>query len=453
MDKKEYDVLKGLLSGTQKNTLTTDILMSCVQEKTLTELGKATRVFVLHDFCDIRKPNSVSSEYLGKVRSLEKTIVNGYQTFNSVVINPEKQGVLLLNNIVFSNAMPNFVTQEVVGAIKKNAAKLAILETEKEKKGENNEVKLLPEKSEKSILIYGKDNKQVSISTQELVEKDEYINQIKIAKQQITASSYSLKKDNSACKISHILDREFDNESIFTLINGLGDDFVIRLKNGRLSNVPKEKKTKKGKVSKQISYHKLTDITFKNKDTYQIDKIELHNKVYENVSVCIEYTPLKLSERTYSVVRITLSYSGKPLFAEPMLLITNRSISSTEEARNVYSAYLLRFKIEIVFRFLKQNLGWETVQVRDFNSISNLLAVAFFMVGYFKELEEELKTHPLALFLCKLALSKGKITTHFLLLGLQKVINYQEVLDWMEENGISNEQLAEVMKNIKNQPN
>ncbi len=71
-------------------------------------------------------------------------------------------------------------------------------------------------------------------------------------------------------------------------------------------------------------------------------------------------------------------------------------------------------------------------------------------MGYFKALEEELKTHPLVAFLYKLALSKGKITIHFLFEGLQKVVHYQEVSIWIDENNIS-QQLNELMESIKNQ--
>ncbi len=40
-----------------------------------------------------------------------------------------------------------------------------------------------------------------------------------------------------------------------------------------------------------------------------------------------------------------------------MLLITNREVKTFEDAKAVYYAYIQRFKIEIVFRFLKQRLG------------------------------------------------------------------------------------------------
>lgn len=94
-------------------------------------------------------------------------------------------------------------------------------------------------------------------------------------------------------------------------------------------------------------------------------------------------------------------------------------------------------------------MGWETFQVRDFNSIANLLALVFFLVGYFKELEEELNKHPLANFLCKLALSKGKVTLFFLLQGIEKLAQYQEVRNWMEKENITQEQIDEFMLEIK----
>ena len=72
-------------------------------------------------------------------------------------------------------------------------------------------------------------------------------------------------------------------------------------------------------------------------------------------------------------------------------------------------------------------------------------------MGYFKELEEELKAHPLALLLCKLGVSKGKVTIFYLLQGLAKLVNFQEVELWKIENNISNEDISEFMAKFKNQ--
>lgn len=195
-----------------------------------------------------------------------------------------------------------------------------------------------------------------------------------------------------------------------------------------------------------MTYTKLVDKRFSNQEKYSIACLSIKGKVHHNVSCVVEWEPLTLGEKTYHVVRITLQKEGKPLFEQPMLLITNRTINTSDQAKEVYRAYILRFKIEVVFRFLKQRVGWESFQVRDFNSIKNLLAIAFFLVGYFHELEAQLKVHPMAIFLCQLASSKGKITMHYLLKGLHKIVNYQEVDLWMKENNISREELDQLVK-------
>ncbi len=61
-DKNEYDKLKGLISGKQVNTLSKEIILGCVKEKTLADLGSSNQLYVLHDGCDIRKPDASDLE-------------------------------------------------------------------------------------------------------------------------------------------------------------------------------------------------------------------------------------------------------------------------------------------------------------------------------------------------------------------------------------------------------
>ena len=118
-DRKEYESFKGLLNGNAQ-ILDKSILLDCVAEKTLTDLGSADFVYVLHDPCDIRKPYSSGSEHLGTVLSLQKKVVSGYSSFNSVAVIPEEQKVHLLCNELYSNALPSYVNQEVVNLVKSN---------------------------------------------------------------------------------------------------------------------------------------------------------------------------------------------------------------------------------------------------------------------------------------------------------------------------------------------
>ena len=419
--RNDYESFKGLLSGKQVNTLDRTTLLHCVAEKTKLDLGSAQRVYLLHDPCDIRKPHSSDLEDLGRVLSLEKTVINGYSSFNSVAITPDNQEVHLLDSFVYSNAQQNYVSQSDVALIEKEGGKTQELTSKK--------------------------GKLISLEKQELVSKGTYQNGSKVAKTQISKTSTLLKKEDRT--ICHVLDREFDDSTLFSHIESLGDEFVTRLKLNRLSNENQVVYTPKGRVSKRIKQKKILDKNFAQEANFLIDKLDIKGKVHRQVNGLVEWETLIIGDKTYTVLRISLSSKGKPLFKHPMLLLTNRKIKNAEQACQVYKTYILRFKIEVVFRFLKQNMGWETFQVRDFNAIANLLALAFFLVGYFKELEEELRNHPLTNFLCKLALSKGKTTLFFILKGLEKLAHHQEIVEWMEKENITQQQIDEFMKQIK----
>ena len=60
------------------------------------------------------------------------------------------------------------------------------------------------------------------------------------------------------------------------------------------------------------------------------------------------------------MVRVSLAdRHGRSIFPEPMVLLTNLSVTCREEACRVYRVYLLRAKIEGVFKFCKIVLGWK----------------------------------------------------------------------------------------------
>lgn len=408
-DKQNYEVYKGLLSGDQVHTLNSETVLECVQEKALADLGNSDRVFVLHDPCEIRKPNSQEMEYIGKVLSLEKKVVNGYHTFNSVAVDPTRTNVQLLCHETYSTGMDRYISQ----------SELANPQT-------------------------------LDISKQTLITNGTYVNTNILYKKHISTSSQLLKQEQANRVICHISDREFDDEDSFNYIHSLGDEFITRVKLSRVSNEEIPLLTPKlGKPSKKKAHVKLVDHKFPNRAAYAIDQLSIKGKHYGQVTCELQWGPIRLKKHTYNAVKISLKHEGKNIFQQPMILITNRPIGNQEHAKEVYRAYILRFKIEIVFRFLKQELGWESFQVRDFNSIKNLLAIAFYLVGYFKEIEEVLKEHPLTKFLCQLARSKGKITLFFILEGLRNLIQYQEVKKWKEENNISDDQIQEMIEYAK----
>ena len=161
-----------------------------------------------------------------------------------------------------------------------------------------------------------------------------------------------------------------------------------------------------------------------------IDKLTLKGNHYQQVKCHIDWDTTTINEKEYSVVRVALiKRDGKPIHKEPMLLISTLKISNYLDAKEIYHIYLHRAKIEGVFKFLKDTLGWEEYQVRDWESIKNIISICYFIGGYFYEIHSELIENETVQMICNLARNKGKITHHFFLEGLKIML-----LTWHVEN-------------------
>ena len=153
-----------------------------------------------------------------------------------------------------------------------------------------------------------------------------------------------------------------------------------------------------------------------------------------------------MDEKEYTVVRITLKdCKGKAIYKHPMLLITNIKVKNAEQARGVYGIYLMRAKIEAVFKFLKDVLGWEEFQVRDYESIKNIIALAYFIGGYFYEIGSDLATNPTIALIAQLGGGKGKVTRYYFLQGLKQLLVYKQVARFVKEQKIELNTLAAMM--------
>jgi hypothetical protein len=53
------------------------------------------------------KSVSQSLEHLGKVRSLDNKIVNGYKAMNCIVFDPKQQFIFLFEHELYSTQLPN----------------------------------------------------------------------------------------------------------------------------------------------------------------------------------------------------------------------------------------------------------------------------------------------------------------------------------------------------------
>ena len=406
-DRNEYDRSKTLLDNSLKEVLDDKKVSQALQENSIEKFRDVKRVYIPSDHCDIRKKYSKEMENLGKVRDLDGNITNGFSTLASVFIDENKKDITLGEVTVFSNKEERFVSQEELKLYDKNKI---------EDKARVEKIK-------------------------ELIDKDEHINMTLSLMRQSKRVSETVKAANPNIKVCHIHDRFADMAEYFKHVDQvLKDEFVVRGTKKRVSNQIKIN-PETGRTNKV----KLIDAKFKHSHKEVIEKLRLKGKLYEQAQSIIEWDSIELEGEKYQVARVTLQKrDGTNIFTNPMLLITNIKVNSYIEAKEIYHIYLLRSKIEAVFKFLKDVLGWEEFQVRDWESIKNIIALCFFVGNYFYEIESTLIEHPTIEIICQLGNGKGVVSRFYFLQGLEKLLIAQSVFRFKEDKGISDDEWKEV---------
>ena len=409
-DKAEFERSKRLLDGSLKSVLDDKKISAAIREHSVAALGDEARLIVLHDPCDIRKEHAEALEKLGKVRDLDGNLINGYSTFNTVAVDVAGKKLYPVDMTVYSNGDEHYVTVEELKALAKG--KLQLLD---------------PQRAEQ---------------IEQFIQEDSHLNLPRLSRAQVKQVSQAFKQKNPGIILCHVLDRQFDGLDYFEFIDQeLEDEFVIRAKNSRNSN-----ESEIDEETAETVAVKLKDVEFASGQNWVLKKLRVKKKVYQEAKCLIEWDTLGLNGHSYTVVRISLTdRQGKPIYKHPLLLITNIGVSTAEQARGIYGLYLMRAKIEAVFKFLKDVLGWEEFQVRDYEAIKNIIALAYFVGGYFYEIGSDLTHNPTIELIAQLGGGKGKVTRYYFLQGLKKLLVHASVARFVKEQAISDELFEQML--------
>jgi hypothetical protein len=401
-DKAEYERSKRLLDGSLKSVLNAEKTAAAIREHSVAGLGEEDRLVVLHDPCDIRKEHAEKMEKIGTVRDLAGQLINGYSTFNTVGVDLKGKNIYPVDISVYSNGDEHYVT---------------VAELEKYEQG----------KLQKSAAECDRARAQ---QIEQFIAEASHVNLPRVTRQQLQRVSAAFKEKNETIRLCHILDRQFDGVGYFEFIDQeLEDEFVIRGKISRNSNAVELDEA----ADKEVAV-KLKAVAFEHSQTHVIDQLRVKKKVVQDAKCLLEWDTLTLNSHDYTVVRVTLmDRHGKPIYNQPMLLFTNMAVNQADQARGVYGLYLMRAKIESVFKFLKDVLGWEDFQVRDFESIKNIIALAFFVGGYFYEIGSDLTKNPVIVLISQLGGGKGKVTRRYFLEGLKTLLIHRSVEQFIDE--------------------
>ena len=120
--------------------------------------------------------------------------------------------------------------------------------------------------------------------------------------------------------------------------------------------------------------------------------------------------------------------SDKIIDDAPMLLITNKKIHNPYDAYQIYDRYLKRSRIEGVFKFMKEAMGWEEFRLKDFNGIKALVAVGFFVASYLYEITKKEVYDDFVVLVAEAGgAENGKVTRHYILEGIKAILTKYRV--------------------------
>ena len=183
-------------------------------------------------------------------------------------------------------------------------------------------------------------------------------------------------------KATFCMDRGYDDNKMFLKLDGLGQDYVIRLKSNR----------------KLLFHGKWTAAT------------ELRSRRKGKVKTNVFYKG-KGHEACLSHVKVQITASRKDIYLvlvygiteHPMMLATNKEIRSKDDVIQVARAYFSRWRIEEYFRCKKQALRFEDFRVRKLKAINALNFYITLCMAFLGMVSMESETNALKVSIIKTA--------------------------------------------------
>ena len=179
-----------------------------------------------------------------------------------------------------------------------------------------------------------------------------------------------------------VMDRGYDDNKMFLKLDELGQEYVIRLTSKR----------------KLLYHNKWTPAT------------ELRNRRKGKVKTNVFYKG-KDHETYLSHVKVQITASRKNIYLvlvygiteHPMMLATNKEITSKEDVIKVARAYFSRWKIEEYFRCKKQMFQFENFRVRKLCAINALNFYITLCMAFLSMISMESETNALKVAIIKTA--------------------------------------------------
>jgi hypothetical protein len=315
--------------STKRSQVDAEHLVAALCQRGVAQLGEseADELWVIADQSDLRKPYASEMPDLMQVRDLDGTFVPGYRTLNVLGVTPGRRGILY--HRLFSSVAQDFESEplEVQRALK-----------------------------------------TVSDALQPLKE---------------------------SMAVSWIVDRGFDDVAVWRTIWEQGEHVVCRVKHTErlVAYQTLNGEWEKGNI--EAATHQLRPMASARTEMVVRRGRQTKEKRQE-VTVELQACPVQLTYNTQVRREGEGQEAKKPVWLvqvrilrsplEPWLLITDWPVEDADSAVRVFRMYRQRWAVEDSFKFTKDVLGWEEVQLLNFEGIRTLVALAWVSAGFLYEL-------------------------------------------------------------------
>lgn len=318
---------------TRRSYLDSEHLVEKLQAHAVEQLAGEDDLWVILDPSELRKPYANEMQYLMKVRQLKgEGTVSGYRTLNALGVGRGGRRGILYHRL-FSSHADDFLSES------------------KEIQGALNSVGQAVQGQERAI--------------------------------------------------TYVMDSQFDDEAVWGTIWEQGNHLLCRLKHQKrlvlvaepsnsaeVASVYRESTVEQAKAGlRELARLRTQMLVRKRGQRYQ---------KRQSVTVIVSACPIRVRYQVDVRTRSDGPIREKDVYlvmvqlenveTDPWLLLTDWPVEDEQDAERIYRMYRERWAIEDAFKFSKDVLGWEGVQLLDFEAVRTLVAMSWVAAGFLYQL-------------------------------------------------------------------
>lgn len=304
----------------KRSDLTEARLREGLQAVAVEQMVGADEIWVALDSSDLRKPHAEQMEALMEVRDLDGNLVPGYRVLNALGITPGVRG--LLYHRLFSSKEKGFKSEshEYRQAVRSVGAALSVVK-------EAPEVTWLLDRAFDDRAFWGV-----------VWEKEQHL----------------------VCRVRH-LDRVIRAPDVL----GSWRETKVERYGYRLPEVARVKTRLRVRLGKQR----------------QAKKQSVTVLLYAG-PMQVEYLVGRETKQKPQTKQVWLLRAQVLGTSQRLWLTTDHPVKTAEDAQRIFQMYRMRWAVEDAFKFIKQSLGWEQVQVLALDKVRFLVAMAAVAAGF-----------------------------------------------------------------------